>query len=224
MLYDPATPIHTEDFTLAMQIRCGHFGRRFKKCTCGYEFQKDGYENLSHLLTCDRNYYSYTRRHEEIVHDLNKILKKFSFNTQHEPRQFMGKDNTRPDLVIFTSRVSPVIDVTVITNTALTYRNKSDPTEAEAQAKCTKHEANVAKQGAYVFYPVVLETSGNIHNAFDNLLTALSQELPQHQRKEFRREMCFAASTALQRGSARILKHAYGRLENANTFGTRAYF
>ena len=74
-----------------------------------------------------------------------------------------------------------------------------------------------------MFYPLVAETSGHIHPTFDKLVKDLSNSIPIGDAKAFKRDMCFAVSVALQRGNARILKHAYERLEDSMTFGSRAW-
>jgi len=65
-----------------------------------------------------------------------------------------------------------------------------------------------------------MEASGHIDPAFDTFVRTLANDLPIGSAKHFRRAMCFAASVGLQRGNAKILKHAYARLEEAATFGT----
>ena len=159
------------------------------------------------------------------MRELNRVIKAWGFPTQLEPRQFGGSEDVkRPDLAVYTSRTSPIIDVTVVTNTAPSHCEKIDAAAGAAQAKTTKHEENVNSKGNYKFYPIVCETSGHIDSAFDDFVALLTSALPFGSKKQFRREMCFAVSVALQRGNARIMKHAYGRLEDANTFGRRKCF
>ena len=57
----------------------------------------------------------------------------------------------------------------------------------------------------------------------DVIIQVLARELPRTDPKEFRRAFCFATSVGLQRGNARILKHAYARLVASATFGTKAW-
>ena len=210
----------TDDFVQAMQLRCAHFNKIYTTCSCGFSFrEKHAIESLTHLLTCADNSYSYLSRHDEIVTSLNRVLRAWGFNTFREPTMFAGEsDDKRQDIAIFTTRLSPVLDVSVVTNTSESHCFKNDPASEAAAHKRTKHEANVVSKGAYKFYPVILETSGNIHNDFDTLIRHLQQHLPIGSAKEFRRDMCFAASVALQRGNARIIRHAYGRLESMQTF------
>lgn len=105
----------------------------------------------------------------------------------------------------------------------MTYRSLIDPSKMAAQAKTNTHGTAVSDKGAYVFIPVVTESSGHCHNTLDTLIAMLSRELPRHKRKEFHRAFCFATSVGLQRGNARILKHAYSRLVSSVTFGTTVW-
>jgi hypothetical protein len=221
----PQYSMSTEDYCLATQLRVEHSKAPTSHCTCGFALRHGGIEALSHLLTCTDNLVGYNVRHEEIVTSLTKVLKEFGFSVQREPRQFNGpNDEKRPDLTIFLSRVSIVLDVTVVTNTASSWNTRSDPAAAVAQQKRNKHSDNVSAQGAYEFYPVACEASGHVDPSFDTMLRALSNELPIGTAKHFRRSMCFALSVAMQRGNARILKHAYRRLHEAATFGTLRWF
>ena len=51
---------------------------------------------------------------------------------------------TRPDYAVFLSQVTPVVDVTTVSNLSTTYRTQSDPTEGAARLKINKHSAAVA--------------------------------------------------------------------------------
>ena len=212
----------TEDFALAMQLRAAFFRRICNYCTCGFKFVGEpDLECLNHLLLCPANTYGFNGRHEEVVHTQMHCLRDFAFNVQHEPRMFSADDaDSRPDYVVFLPQISPVVDFTGITNTCKTYRSMHDPALLAANAKTTKHGTAVSDKGAYVFYPIVAETSGHCHNSIDELIALLSRQLPLHKRKEFHRAFCFATSIGLQRGNARILKHAYSRLVSSVTFGT----
>jgi hypothetical protein len=217
----PEHCINTEDFCTAMQLRMEYCRPVTSHCTCGHSLRHGGIEALSHLLTCPENLVSYNVRHEEIVSAIIKVLKAFGFSVQREPRQFSGpNDQKRPDLTVFLSRTSVVIDVTVVTNTAESWNTRADPAAAAANDKRAKHSDNVCQQGAYEFFPLSCESSGHIDPCFDTMIKTLCTELPLDTAKHFKRAMCFATSVALQRGNARILKHAYHRLREAATLGT----
>jgi hypothetical protein len=150
-----------------------------------------------------------------------KVLRHYGFCTQHEPRQFGGSTKeTRPDATVFLARISQVFDVTVVTNTASSHVHEADPAANAAAAKEAKHGENVRSQGTYEFVPLAMTSSGHVDPEFDNLVSTLSHDLPLGTTKQFRRSMCFAVSVGLQRGNARILKHAYHRLEEAATWGS----
>lgn len=220
LLYaEPASHMSPEDFCYAMQLRCGFAKPKYKICECGSSLP-GGFESLAHLLVCKNNYYGYNSRHEEIKNELIKILKAWGFNVQPEPKQFHSAEHdTRPDFCVYLSRVSPVVDVTVVTNIADSYVKDDSPADRAAEEKVKKHEANVVSKGAFEFYPIAIESSGNAHHGFDDFITVLESELPFGSRRKFRRAMCFALSVALQRGNARILKGAYTRIDDRATFG-----
>ena len=128
--------------------------------------------------------------------------------------------DTRPDYVVLLPRISPVIDLTVVTNIAISHRDNTNCTETASRDKVSKHGEAVSSKGAYKFFPIAVEASGHCHSNLDELIALLSRELTTRDTKPFRRAFCFATSTGLQRGNARILKHAYAA---ASTFGTRAW-
>jgi hypothetical protein len=204
-----------------MQMRLEYCRAPTSHCTCGHSLRHGGIQAITHLLTCHDNTVGYNVRHDDIVAALIKVLKEFGFSVQLEPRQFSGpEDNKRPDFTVLLSRVSIVVDVTVITNSAASWNNRTDPAATAAAEKSNKHGDNVAQQGAYEFFPLACESSGHVDPTFDSMIRALCNELPVGTSKHFRRAMCFALSVALQRGNARILKHAYRRLHEAATLGT----
>ena len=215
----------TEDFSLAMQLRCAYFRRISECCTCGYRFRSNSdLDCLSHMLTCPHNTYGYRERHEEVVREQLLCIKRFSLNTIHEPKMFSAAEvDTRPDYVVLLPRISPVIDVTVVTNIAISHRDNTNCTETASRDKVSKHGEAVSSKGAYKFFPIAVEASGHCHSNLDELIALLSRELTTRDTKPFRRAFCFATSTGLQRGNVRILKHAYARLAAASTFGTRAW-
>ena len=120
-------------------------------------------------------------------------------------------------------QVSPVTDIRVITNTCMSHRGHENPTAPVSKEKITWHGESVARAGAYKFYPMVMEASGHCNESIDEFMQVVIRELPKHQHKAFRRDFCFATSVGLQRGNARILKHAYARLVASATFGTKSW-
>jgi hypothetical protein len=163
------------------------------------------------------------------------VLRTWGFNVTTKVSQYHGaEDEKMPDFAI--SRAPQgchhvdertktlVVDVNCICNFAESYNNSSDASHIGASKKVDKHEQNVVSHGEHIFIPIILEVSGHIHPSFDTLISKLAEQLPQLEAKEFRREMCFAVSVALQRGNARILKGAYERLRRAQTFGSRLNF
>ena len=113
--------------------------------------------------------------------------------------------------------------MTIITNTCQSHRDSVEPTKTAATAKNSKHKTNVESAGAYQFFPMVLESSGNCDSLFDDFINHCARYLPMGDKKDFRRRFCFATSVALQRGNARIIKHAYARIRSTGTFGTHAW-
>jgi len=218
--------INSEDFVYAMQLRCQFFQRKYKTCTCSFKFSSaSDIECLGHLLTCSENTYGYLQRHDEILAELKTVLRNFAFAMQAEPRQFSGpNDDQRPDLLVFSPWNSSVIDVSVVTNIAKSHAHLGSPADGAASDKVTKHRINVESKGDYTFFPVIFESSGLVHGDFDAWVAFLQRQVILGSRKQFRRAMCFAASVALQRGNARIIKHAYARLEAANRFGSRSNY
>jgi len=225
-LFTEHAQMSNDEFCCAMQLRCGAFRSIRPNCTCGFLFGADPWTNLAHALTCKDNVYSYTDRHDEIVQELNRVLLRWGFCTKYNSNEHLDArvDNKRPDLVVFTSRKSPVIDVTVVTNIAESHCRTYDPAAAAARAKTEKHATYVTASGDFEFFPVSCETSGSVDGSFDKLITSLSSCLSFGQAKEFRRSLCFALSVSLQRGNARILSQFYARLLRSVTFGTRAFF
>ena len=217
--------MNPEDFNEAMQLRCGFFRRGFHTCTCGFPLHRSTQrECTAHALTCPDNTYNYKGRHEEIVAEIRRTCERWAFHTIHEPHFFYSEvDERRPDVVVCTSRKSPVIDVTVVTNIAMSHAAQSDPAAVAAKEKTDKHASYIDVSPQYKFYPIAVETSGNVHETFDQFVQELSHSLSFNQVKQFRREMAFTLAVALQRGNARILQHYYARLMRIQTFGSQAW-
>ena len=121
------------EFACALQLRCQAWPADVRYCTCGFAFSaapEGGAKNYSHILTCVENTYTYQGRHEEIVTSCLRFLDTWAFTTKHE------HDEQRPDFIVFTPKVSPVIDVSVVANFAVTYAGMSDPAAVIVGEEC----------------------------------------------------------------------------------------
>ena len=221
----------SSEFALAMRFRCEIWPTlASKQCTCGFQFVTDALDNYTHALTCTDNVYSYIGRHNEIVRSIQRVVKAAGFDTQVEPTQFHGThsshaaatalaDAKRPDITVFTHESSPVVDVSVVTNTCRTYLS-SDAAGRITKKKNDKHKDNVEKIEGYTFYPLVLESSGAAAPELDTFASHLSRSLPFGSTKHFRQVLIHEVITALQRGNARILKHYFARVMKSAQFGS----
>jgi len=181
-------------------------------------FVPDSMQNIAHAMTCGDNKYTYVHRHNEIVCAIQAVASRWGFPTTREPTFFSGSvDGKRPDLVIHTARVSPVIDVTVVTEFAPSHVPEANVADHAAAAKAAKHAyIDRSDSGVYSFFPIVLEASGAVHHKLDALIVAMGGEA------DLKRQMCFAVAVALQRGNARILGHFFARV-TAQAFGSRRW-
>ena len=211
------------EFACALQLRCQAWPADMRYCTCGFAFSaapEGGAKNYSHILTCVENTYTYQGRHEEIVTSCLRFLDTWAFTTKHEPKDLHGDDDEqRPDFTVFTPKVSPVIDVSIVTNFAVTYAGMSDPAAVIVDQKNKKHRANVESAGCYAFYALVGEASGRCHGNIDALARYLAQFVDATLRKQFRKEFVVEFAVALMRGNARIVSHALDRIRTGKIFG-----
>ena len=213
------------DFAHALQFRSAHWPTDLTYCTCGFSFATandthNNISNYSHLLTCRDNTYTYIGRHEEIVSSLICLLTRYGFATKWEPRDCHGEeDEKRPDVTIFTPKICPVIDVSVVTNTCQSYYKMTDPAAHIVSQKDNKHRENVEKIANFKFYAIVTETSGRCHGHIDGLARYLQQFVDTPLRAVFRKELACTLSTSSMRGTARIIGHAMDRLRTSKIFG-----
>ena len=171
-------------------------------------------------MTCRDNTYTYQGRHEEVVTTMLRFLSVWSFTNKHEPKDLHGTDDLqRPDWTTFTPKTCPVIDVSIVTNFAPSYAQLDDPAAVIVDQKNKKHKANVESAGNYSFYALVGEVSGKCHGNVDALARYLAQFVDTTMRKQFRKEFVIEFSTALMRGNARIMSHAFDRIRSAKVFG-----
>ena len=215
------------DFTTALQHRCGHWDKTIgPHCVCGHQFGDDAHANYAHILTCTHNTFGPSHRHGLICCAMHKVLQSYGLPSYQEPQGFSGDDDAkRPDGAVHLQRATATYDVTCVTNTCPTYCGMKDPAAASAAAKKSKHGANSKAAGAE-FFPISIETSGHVHPDFDLFVSMLSNYVGNKQKKQFRREMCFAISTSLQSGNARIInacKHKIRLMKSPEGFASPSY-
>lgn len=219
MQFDEYAEMESQDFAYAMQIRHAHVPADIHWCTCSAPIPHS-MEGIAHLMTCRHNTVTYNDRHEEVVSAINRYMKDRGFHTKHEPRNFQTDDTKkRPDLTISTSRMSPVIDVYIVTNFCPSHRKTPNVATVIAEEKIKKHAEEVEKEGDHIFFPFVIEASGHWEGRCDQFVNELANYLAISDRPVFRRQLHMLVSTAVQRGNARILASAIARIRKSRQFG-----
>jgi hypothetical protein len=212
-----------EEFATAMRLRCEYWPDSVGHCTCGFPFPvEDAMSCYAHLLHCPDNTFSALGRHDGVCSDIDALVRTAGFHTRREPTDFGGElDEKRPDLTVFTAKLSAVIDVTIVTNFCRSYCNLGAGAAAAnaRQKKDAKHAQNVESAGPYRFFPIVIESSGHCDSSIDDFSRFLASRLPFGAQKPFRAKMNHTIAAAVQRGNARIVQAAFARIAASHQFG-----
>ena len=210
MFYNASHHLSPALFSAALGIRLGVLPPHLQLrgiCGCGHQFTPSDGEDIEHVLRCDQaSHRGHTYRHDLVRDSIIHTARGFGLSATKEPRCFTYSDGSRkrPDIIIHTSPVSVVTDVTMV--------HEDCDLQTEERKKSEKHSEAAAKEHC-VFVPFAMFTRGTKGPKATHFIKLISRGIQPHLQREFFKSMAHTIATAAARGRAESIYAAAHRLQ-----------
>ena len=174
-----------------------------------------------HALSCkQQSGEGIIRRHNAVLNQLARFCQLMLVPTTVEPAHLDENSQERPDLQVDLPERTLLVDVTIVTPTAPSYRGKAATRsvgvvgDERACGKTAKY-SDMTKSCDAVFTPIVIYADGGLHasakRALNMLANAVDPTVCQLSKREWKRELQHHIAMVVQRGNARIMMDAVRR-------------